>query len=85
MQAHLTDAFGPVDMTEYFIHFVANQDPNRAETRVYWPRFHPETLYPSVQRLNNPLDVMAYTERLGGTRAIADLVRRVFFFFWQWS
>ena len=73
----LFNAFGPGDMTDYFIHFVVNQDPNRSGTQVHWPRFDP--LKRSTLQFNGgvtPLNVTTDTERLGGTRAITELGQR---------
>lgn len=79
-QAHGTDlfnAFGPGDITDYFIHFVVNQDPNRAGTQVHWPRFDPlKRLSLQFNDGDTPLNVTADTERLSGTRTITDLGQR---------
>lgn len=64
-------------MTDYFIHFVANQDPNRADTQIHWPGFDPLKRW-SLQFNDgdSPPNVTADTERLGGTRAITELGQR---------
>ncbi len=79
-QAHGTDllnAFGPGDMTDYFIRFVRHLDPNGDSSTGHWP------LYNTSSRLtlqfndgSIPLKVTTDTERLAGTDALLDLSLR---------
>ncbi|KAI0699614.1 carotenoid ester lipase precursor [Cerioporus squamosus] len=76
----LFDAFGPGDMTDYFIRFVRRLDPN-GRSGVQWPRY--DTSSRKTLQFNDgstPVNVTADTERLAGTSALFDLGLR---FTWQ--
>ncbi|KAI0690023.1 carotenoid ester lipase precursor [Cerioporus squamosus] len=72
----LFDAFGPGDMTDYFVRFVRHLDPN-GESAVHWPPFN--TSARSTLQFSNgttPLSVIADTERLAGTDFLFNLSLR---------
>ncbi|RPD69259.1 carotenoid ester lipase precursor [Lentinus tigrinus ALCF2SS1-7] len=74
----LLTAFGPGDMTDYFIRFINHLDPNsHDETDPVWPR------YDTVGRLtlqfndgSNPVNVTVDDERLAGTDELSRLSLR---------
>ncbi|KAI0741825.1 carotenoid ester lipase precursor [Daedaleopsis nitida] len=76
-QPHTTDllnAFGPGDLTDYFIRFVNDLNPNGA-SGVHWPKFD----IVSRQKLqfdDTPVRVVQDYTRLGGTEALTALSRR---------
>ncbi|RPD58752.1 carotenoid ester lipase precursor [Lentinus tigrinus ALCF2SS1-6] len=72
----LFNVFSPGDMTDYFIRFVANQDPNGASA-VYWPPYNTSArLTLQFNDGDTPLNVTADTERLPGTSALSKLSLR---------
>ncbi|TFK85029.1 carotenoid ester lipase precursor [Polyporus arcularius HHB13444] len=77
--AHLTDlinAFGPGDMTDYFVRFVNDLDPN-GDSGVHWPPY--TTTARATLQFNNgavPLNITADKERLAGTNELASLALR---------
>ncbi|TFK80316.1 carotenoid ester lipase precursor [Polyporus arcularius HHB13444] len=78
-QPHTSDllnAFGPGDMTDYFIRFVNDLDPNDA-SGVYWPPYN--TSARLTLQFNDgslPLNVTADDERLAGTEELSSLIGR---------
>ncbi|RPD58528.1 carotenoid ester lipase [Lentinus tigrinus ALCF2SS1-7] len=69
----LFNAFGPGDMTDYFIRFTRNLDPNGGSA-VHWPPFN--TSARSTLQFNDGttlLNVTTDTQRLDGTTALFDL------------
>ncbi|KAI0690024.1 carotenoid ester lipase precursor [Cerioporus squamosus] len=78
--AHGTDllnAFGPGDMTDYFIRFVRHLDPNGNSSVFHWPPYN-TSARPTLQFNDGtiPLDITADTERMAGTEALLDLSLR---------
>ncbi len=73
IQAHTSDllnAFGPGDMTDYFIRFVNDLDPNGA-SGVYWPPYN-NTARLALQFNDGsvPLNITVDDGRLAGTDAL---------------
>ncbi|KAI0699615.1 carotenoid ester lipase precursor [Cerioporus squamosus] len=72
----LINAFGPGDMTDYFIRFVHDLNPN-GPTGVQWPRY--DTSARSTLQFNDgtvPLNVTVDDERLAGTEELNSLALR---------
>ncbi|RPD58718.1 carotenoid ester lipase precursor [Lentinus tigrinus ALCF2SS1-7] len=72
----LFNAFGPGDMTDYFIRFTRNLDPNGGSA-VHWPPFN--TSARSTLQFNDgatPLNITRDTQRLDGTSVLFDLSLR---------
>ena len=72
----LFNAFGPGDMTDYFVRFVNDLDPNGA-TGVQWPTF--DVLARRALQFQDgdaPLQVTQDSARLSGTDALAALSLR---------
>ncbi|RPD58717.1 alpha beta-hydrolase [Lentinus tigrinus ALCF2SS1-7] len=73
----LLNAFGPGDMTDYFIHFVNHLDPNGASTRVHWPTYKPSTrLTLQFNEGSVPINVTVDNWRLAGMKEISSLSLR---------
>ncbi|RPD58748.1 carotenoid ester lipase precursor [Lentinus tigrinus ALCF2SS1-6] len=69
----LFNAFGPGDMTDYFIRFTHNLNPN-GHSGVHWPPFNTHSR--STLQFNDgatPLNVTRDTQRLEGTNVLFDL------------
>ncbi len=72
----MINAFGPGDMTDYFVRFVNDLDPN-GESGVQWPPYN--TTVRATLQFNNgavPLNITADKERLAGTNELASLALR---------
>ncbi|TFK87022.1 carotenoid ester lipase precursor [Polyporus arcularius HHB13444] len=71
----LLNAFAPGDMTDYFLRFVRNLDPN-SNSGVQWPRLENSSrLTLQFNDGSTPISVTADTARLAATRALFDLGR----------
>ncbi|RPD58744.1 carotenoid ester lipase precursor [Lentinus tigrinus ALCF2SS1-7] len=73
----LLNAFGPGDMTNYFIHFVNHLNPNGASTRVHWPTYKPSTR--STLQFNEgkvPINVTVDNWRFSAMKEISSLSSR---------
>ncbi|TFK88169.1 carotenoid ester lipase precursor [Polyporus arcularius HHB13444] len=79
--AHGSDlftAFGPGDMTDYFVRFVNHLNPNGGNgTELVWPRYNPRTrLALQFKDGSTPLEVAADDDRLEGTNELLSLSLR---------
>ncbi len=81
-QTHGTDlinAFGPGDMTDYFIRFVRHLDPNGGSA-LHWPTYNTSSrLTLQFNDGSTPLSVTADTERSAAMSALFDLGLRFTF------
>ncbi len=79
IQAHTTDllnAFGPGDMTDFFVRFVNDLNPN-GDIKLQWPPYDPTTR--ATLQFNDgavPLNITVDNERLAGTNELASLSLR---------
>ncbi|TFK87023.1 carotenoid ester lipase precursor [Polyporus arcularius HHB13444] len=77
--AHTTDllnAFGPGDMTDFFVQFVNDLNPN-GDIKVQWPPY--DTTTRATLQFNDgavPLNITVDNERLAGTNELASLSLR---------
>ncbi|KAI0688202.1 carotenoid ester lipase precursor [Cerioporus squamosus] len=72
----LLNAFGPGDMTDYFIRFVNDLDPNGA-SGVYWPPYNATArLTLQFDDGSVPLNVTVDDQRLAGTDELSSLIGR---------
>ncbi|KAI0699606.1 carotenoid ester lipase precursor [Cerioporus squamosus] len=72
----LINAFGPGDMTDYFIRFVHHLDPN-GPTGVQWPRYNMSSrLTLQFNDGDVPLNITVDDARLAGTEELASLALR---------
>ena len=81
MQAHGSDlftAFGPGDMTDYFVRFVRHLDPKGGNgTQPFWPRYDPiARLTLQFNDGSVPITVTVDDERLAGTSELSNLSLR---------
>ncbi|RDX42816.1 carotenoid ester lipase precursor [Lentinus brumalis] len=75
----LINAFGPGDMTDYFIRFVRHLDPNGGSA-LHWPTYNTSSrLTLQFNDGSTPLTVTADTERLAAMSALFDLGLRFTF------
>ncbi|KAI0793620.1 carotenoid ester lipase precursor [Fomes fomentarius] len=75
----LLTAFGPGDMTDYFVRFVNNLNPNGADA-IQWPLFN--TSARATLQFNDgdtPLEITADIERVNATDTVFQLSRRFVF------
>ncbi|RPD58743.1 alpha beta-hydrolase [Lentinus tigrinus ALCF2SS1-7] len=72
----LLNAFGPGDMTDYFIRFVNDLDPNGA-TGIHWPAYN-ATARATLQFNDGdvPLNITVDDQRLAGTDEMSSLIGR---------
>lgn len=72
----MLNAFGPGDMTDYFIRFVRALNPN-AKHGVQWPRYNTVTRSTlEFKDGESPLGILADVERADGTKAAFALSLR---------
>ncbi|TFK88164.1 carotenoid ester lipase precursor [Polyporus arcularius HHB13444] len=72
----LFNAFGPGDMTDYFVRFVHDLDPN-GPTGIQWPRYN--TSARLTLQFNDgdvPINITVDNERLAGTEELTSLTLR---------
>ena len=71
------NAFGPGDMTDYFIRFVNDLDPNDGSGVQYWPMYSANTVETlSFSDGDVSLSITVDNERLAGTSELTSISGR---------